>query len=241
MDSRFRFFVAVIAAFALSLGLVLLSGTPLAGVHPESPIPVSADAEPSPCPETASPDLASADSPAASVDILVLPESSDPALPASSADSPAFPDAPGPDPALASPDTVPSPDRPETWIRIDKSDLRLYLMEDLRILKSWPVAIGKGPGKGRTPEGTFRVLGIYDSTDWVFDPAKFGLKGEKKKGVYGPRFIRLQRPPGVGIHGTLNPAAIGHRVTLGCIRMKNPAVLELAGIARKGMRVRIDP
>ena len=52
----------------------------------------------------------------------------------------------------------------------------------------------------RTPEGFFEVEGIYNSTDWLYTDDD-GVTS-KKKGQFGPRFIRLKIPvtSQIGIH-----------------------------------------
>lgn len=96
-------------------------------------------------------------------------------------------------------------------------------------------------GDSRTPEGFFSVQGVYDSTDWLFTDDN-GVTS-KKKGQFGPRFIRLKIPgtTQIGIHGTCAPWSIGHRVSHGCIRIENEKILELVELVEPGMPVIVLP
>ena len=106
---------------------------------------------------------------------------------------------------------------------------------------AFPVAIGSNPdgadkqavGDCRTPEGAFEVESIEDSSDWERDG----------RPAYGPWFIRLRCPPweGIGIHGTDEPDTVGTRATLGCIRMRNDDLLQLAPRVTVGTRIEIVP
>lgn len=95
-------------------------------------------------------------------------------------------------------------------------------------------------GDMRTPEGIFKVVGVFDSTEWLFTDDN-GYTSPKK-GQYGPRFIRLSVPGGgIGIHGTGAPWSIGHRLSHGCIRVTNENILHLADIVEKDMPVIVSP
>ena len=75
-------------------------------------------------------------------------------------------------------------------------------------------------GDKKTPEGTFKVSMIQNSSSWTWD-FKDG-KG-KIKGAYGPYFIRLKTPitTMIGIHGTCYPELLGTRTSSGCVRVHN--------------------
>ena len=131
------------------------------------------------------------------------------------------------------------------WIRIEKGKFTLSLMREARVVKTFPVAIGKNVGNKtksgdmRTPEGTFSVERIQDSSAWVHD---FGDGNGPIAGAYGPKFIRLKTGwSGIGIHGTHDPASIGKRVTEGCIRLNNENLAELVPYVKSGMKVQIAP
>ncbi|MDO9556226.1 MAG: cell wall-binding repeat-containing protein [Coriobacteriia bacterium] len=104
-----------------------------------------------------------------------------------------------------------------TCIVVDKSDFRLYWIKADELIKSYPVAIGRGSME--TPVAMWKILAKYYTNPL---------------GVYGPRKMRLFRKYGssyvytaYGIHGTNEPWVIGTKASHGCIRLYNSDVLEL--------------
>ena len=130
----------------------------------------------------------------------------------------------------------------DKWIFIDKSNFTLTLYNEEVELREWKVAVGNAPGDkqrvgdNRTPNGSFKIRQIQDSSKWTYD---FKDGNGPVEGAYGPWFIRLYTPPwtGIGIHGTHNPNSISSRASEGCIRMKNEDVAELKKIIKVGMPV----
>lgn len=136
----------------------------------------------------------------------------------------------------------------EKFIIVDKNKMTVTLYDSYGdTLKQYGTACAKNYGTkhekadSRTPEGFFSVQGIYDSTDWLFTDDD-GVTS-KVKGQFGPRFIRLKIPKTsqIGIHGTVAPWSIGHRVSHGCIRVTNENILELVELVDSGMPVIINP
>ena len=138
-----------------------------------------------------------------------------------------------------------SPGKNEMWIKVDKNKLRLTLRRgESEVLKSYPVAIGKGSGvkKSRTdlitPAGVFKIWRvIQDATQLVYDQKWFGEPGEPQKGAYGAKLISFYNPWEIALHGTNAPNSIGRRVTHGCIRMRNKDIVELSKNVKPGMRL----
>jgi lipoprotein-anchoring transpeptidase ErfK/SrfK len=138
-----------------------------------------------------------------------------------------------------------SPEKGETWIKIDKNKLQLSLRRgENEILKSFPVAIGRGKGVKKTrtdlitPAGVFKIWRvIQDATQLVYDPKWFGEPGEPQKGAYGSKLISFYNPWEIALHGTNSPNSIGRRVTHGCIRMRNKDIVELSKSVKPGMRL----
>lgn len=134
------------------------------------------------------------------------------------------------------------------FIVVDKSRMKVIFFDKYGLeTKIYSMACSRNYGtkhkKGdlRTPEGFFHVEGVYDSSEWLFTDDN-GVTS-KKKGQFGPRFIRL-RIPGtthIGIHGTCAPWSIGTRTSHGCIRVKNENILELVELVEVGMPVIIVP
>ena len=105
-------------------------------------------------------------------------------------------------------------------ITINTKQHTLTLYQDGKVSKVYPVAVGKPATP--TPLGTFRIMN----------------KAVNPGGPYGARWMGLNSP-GIGIHGTNNPASIGKSVSHGCIRMQNDAVIELFRLVPVGTVVRI--
>ena len=137
-----------------------------------------------------------------------------------------------------------------TSILIKKSEFRLYLFEDGNVIRSFPVALGKNAGQKRvsgdmkTPDGSFPIDEVIDSSDWTHD---FGDGKGEIEGAYGPYFISLDTSElsggawdGIGIHGTHDPASIGTRASEGCIRMHNGDLLALKKHITVGTEVTIE-
>ncbi|MEA4872819.1 MAG: L,D-transpeptidase [Synergistaceae bacterium] len=127
------------------------------------------------------------------------------------------------------------PKEGETWIGINKEQLRLTLYNGQNPIKTWQISIGKGKGaekKSRfdliTPSGTFTVYRVVeDATKLVYDPAWFNEPGEPEAGAYGSKLISFYNKWQIAIHGTNNPSSIGRRATHGCIRLRNRDIEEL--------------
>lgn len=131
------------------------------------------------------------------------------------------------------------------FIIVDKAKMKLFLYDPYgRVEKSYGIACAKNfgtkhkKGDSRTTEGIFKVKGVFDSTNWLFTDDN-GYTSPTK-GVYGPRFIRLDIPY-IGIHGTGSPGSIGKRCSHGCIRVTNANILELVKYVEEGMPVIISP
>lgn len=134
------------------------------------------------------------------------------------------------------------------FIIVDKKAMQLALFDRYgREKLRYGIACGKRygtkrkKGDNRTSEGFFSAEGIYDSTDWLYTDDNG--RTSKKKGQFGPRFIRLQIPgiTSIGIHGTCAPWSIGGRVSHGCIRVKNENILELVKHVTIGMPIIVSP
>lgn len=111
---------------------------------------------------------------------------------------------------------------PKYRIIVDLSDRLLYLLDGDRVVRQFPVGIGKMVTQ--TPTGEFEIMNKQA------DPG----------GPYGAFWMGLSKPH-YGIHGTNDPSSIGRLVSHGCIRMYNEDVLQLASIVPLRTRVTIRP
>ncbi|MER1986601.1 MAG: L,D-transpeptidase [Solibacillus sp.] len=106
------------------------------------------------------------------------------------------------------------------WIDVSTSKHQLTLMDDNRIIKIYPIAVGKILSP--TPSGIYTIINKQPHP-----PAPFGVL-----------WMGLSKPH-YGIHGTNNPASIGKNLSHGCIRMFNHDVLELSSQVPLGTKVSI--
>ncbi|MDD3652649.1 MAG: L,D-transpeptidase family protein [Desulfotomaculaceae bacterium] len=107
-------------------------------------------------------------------------------------------------------------------IYIDLATRQLRLYEGDRLIKTYPVGVGKASTP--TPVGDFTVV----------------VKIINPGGALGSRWMGLSIPSGnYGIHGTNNPNSIGGYVSNGCIRMYNQDIEALFPKVKLGTPVKI--
>lgn len=104
------------------------------------------------------------------------------------------------------------------WIDVSTSQHQLKLFDGNRLLKTYPIAVGKILTP--TPTGTYMIIN----------------KEANPGGPFGVLWMGLSKPH-YGIHGTIDPASIGKNVSHGCIRMFNHDVLDLSSIVPMGTEV----
>src|SRR5206468_4338162 len=114
-------------------------------------------------------------------------------------------------------------------IIVDRADFRLRLYKDLKLEKTYPIAVGR--------QGLETPAGLYDIQDKQVNPS-WHVPNSPWAGDLAGRVI----PPGpqdpikarwmgfnggAGIHGTEEAASIGTAASHGCIRMHIPDVIDL--------------
>lgn len=116
-------------------------------------------------------------------------------------------------------------------IVISVSDRRLALLEDGKLVKTYPIAVGTlwTP----SPEGEFTIINhavnpVYRHKGKEIQPGKDNPLGDRWMG------LSLK---GYGIHGTNVPASVGKAVSHGCFRMGRHDVEDLYSRVRIGDRV----
>ena len=107
-------------------------------------------------------------------------------------------------------------------------DRKLALLQDGRVLKVYPAAVG-APATP-SPTGACQVVVRISNPTW-YGPGTVVPPG--KANPLGTRWIGLSRK-GYGIHGTNNPRSIGRRASHGCIRMRNADVEQLYEMVATG-------
>ncbi|NGQ96650.1 L,D-transpeptidase [Brevibacillus sp. SYP-B805] len=118
---------------------------------------------------------------------------------------------------------------PQYNIRISLSRRRLSLYDGSRLIRTYPVGVGRIATQ--SPRGDFSII------------SKVPYPNTYRGGPltpFGTMWMGLNKPH-YGIHGTNNPSSIGKYVSHGCIRMYNRDVEALARIVPIGTPVKIRP
>jgi lipoprotein-anchoring transpeptidase ErfK/SrfK len=113
-------------------------------------------------------------------------------------------------------------------IVISISDRRLALLEDGRLVKSYPIAVGARVSP--SPDGEFAVINHAKDPTYRHGGKEI-LPG--KDNPLGTRWIGLSLK-GYGIHGTNVPRSIGKAASHGCFRMAQRDVEELYSRVKVG-------
>jgi lipoprotein-anchoring transpeptidase ErfK/SrfK len=109
---------------------------------------------------------------------------------------------------------------PTYRIVVDLEARQLHLLDGNKVVKTYPVAIGRIALQ--TPNGQFTIVN----------------KVPNPGGPFGAFWMGLSKPH-YGIHGTNDPSSIGKMVSHGCIRMYNHDVMDLSKLVHVGTRVNI--
>ena len=108
-------------------------------------------------------------------------------------------------------------------ILIRRSANKLTLFNGMKTVRTFTVATGQNVYP--TPLGRFQIV-VKWKNPWWYPPASPWAKGLKPvppgpNNPLGTRWMGLSAP-GVGIHGTDEPASIGYSLSHGCVRMLVP-------------------
>jgi len=106
---------------------------------------------------------------------------------------------------------------------IRRGSNRLTLYTGMRLKRTFRVATGSS--QYPTPLGRFRVISMWKNP-WWYPPDSDWAQGQEPippgpGNPLGTRWMGISSP-GVGIHGTPDPASLGYSVSHGCIRMAIP-------------------
>jgi lipoprotein-anchoring transpeptidase ErfK/SrfK len=110
-------------------------------------------------------------------------------------------------------------------------DRKIALIENGRVLKMFPVAVGAA--KTPSPQGTFHSASRVVKPTW-YQPGK--VVGPGPANPLGTRWMGLGYK-GYGSHGTNRPDSIGKAASHGCIRMRIADVEELFELVQVGDEV----
>lgn len=107
-------------------------------------------------------------------------------------------------------------------------DRKLALIENGRIVKLYPIAVGKA--ETPSPTGSFHVVSRVIDPTW-YTKGKIVPPGPANP--LGNRWIGLSER-GYGIHGTNVQSSVGQAASHGCIRMRKADVEELFKLVEIG-------
>ncbi len=129
-----------------------------------------------------------------------------------------------------------------TLLIVDRADFQLKLFKDLKLVRSYPIAVGMVGLE--TPAGLYHIQNKAVDPAWTKPNSDWVPKDERGKVVPGgtpqnPLKARwLGIFDGAGIHG-IDPSeygTIGHAASHGCVRMRIPDVEELYARSPSGRR-----
>ena len=118
----------------------------------------------------------------------------------------------------------------QTLITIDRGAYRLKLFKRLKLVKTYPIAVGQVGLE--TPAGMYNIQNKavnpawnVPNSDWAGDLAGTVVPGGTPQNPLKARWMGIY--DGAGIHGTDATGSIGTNASHGCIRMLIPDVVEL--------------
>jgi lipoprotein-anchoring transpeptidase ErfK/SrfK len=127
-------------------------------------------------------------------------------------------------------------------IRVDRGSFTLTLYEDLKVAKTYNIAVGQ-VGMD-TPAGLYSIQNKAENpawhvpdSDWAGDLRGQVIPPDDPRNPIEARWMGIY--DGAGIHGTTAEGSIGTAASHGCIRMRIPEVIELYDRVNTGTPVYI--
>jgi lipoprotein-anchoring transpeptidase ErfK/SrfK len=125
-------------------------------------------------------------------------------------------------------DALAQKQQPARQVLVSIPDRKLAVLEDGRVLKVFPVAVGAEDSP--SPDGEFQIINRLSNPTY-YHPGKVIPAGPANP--LGSRWIGLSLK-GYGIHGTNAPRSIGKAASHGCIRMAKRDLEQLFDLVRVG-------
>ncbi|HTU14684.1 MAG TPA: L,D-transpeptidase/peptidoglycan binding protein [Solirubrobacterales bacterium] len=117
-----------------------------------------------------------------------------------------------------------------TYLTLDRGSFQLKLWNDLKLTKTYTVAVGQVGLE--TPAGTYTLqskqvdpVWTVPNSDWAGDMAGQVVPGGVPENPLKARWMGIF--DGAGIHGTDDTASLGSAASHGCVRMSVPDVIDL--------------
>ena len=130
-------------------------------------------------------------------------------------------------------DSVPASRRPSRRVLVSIPDRKLAVLEDGKIIRTFPVAVGAVSSP--SPTGQFQIVRRLANPTY-YHPGVVIPPGDDNP--IGPRWVGLNKK-GYRIHGTNEPRSIGKAASHGCIRMRNRDIEQFFRMVRVGDTVEI--
>lgn len=130
-------------------------------------------------------------------------------------------------------DALAQKQQPARQVLVSIPDRKLAVLEDGRVLKVFPVAVGADDSP--SPDGEFQIINRLSNPTY-YHPGKVIPAGPANP--LGSRWIGLNLK-GYGIHGTNAPRSIGKAASHGCIRMAKRDLEQLFEMVHVGDTVDI--
>lgn len=116
---------------------------------------------------------------------------------------------------------ISSPAIAQINLHVDRSDLQITVKDGQQVISQHPTAMGKPTTP--TPLGSYWIHEVH------INPGYGGRNGYIPPGPRSPMGrVRFRYDFPYALHGTNRPESIGTYASLGCIRMDNRDVIELA-------------
>ncbi len=129
--------------------------------------------------------------------------------------------------------SVPANRRASRRVLVSIPDRKLAVLEDGKVIRTFPVAVGAAVSP--SPTGEFQIVSRIAHPTY-YHPGVVIRPGSDNP--IGPRWVGLNKK-GYGIHGTNEPRSIGKAASHGCIRMRNRDIEQFFRMVRVGDTVEI--
>jgi murein L,D-transpeptidase YafK len=149
--------------------------------------------------------------------------------------------------ACATPTKFKRYDGPEvTYVVVNKSDRRMYLMHHGKVLQDHKIRLGFAPvghkvaeGDGRTPEGLYRIDRRNPNSKFHLS---VGISYPNEQDVAYAEALGVKPGGDIFIHGQKSPKDKNkHDWTWGCISVSNKEIEDIYAMVRDGTPIAINP
>ncbi|HLB90016.1 MAG TPA: L,D-transpeptidase [Terriglobales bacterium] len=111
--------------------------------------------------------------------------------------------------------SVPTSHRPRRHVLVSIPDRKLAVLEDGKVIHTFPVAVGAAVSP--SPTGEFQIVSRVANPTYYHPGVVIPPGSDNPVGL---RWVGLNQK-GYGIHGTNEPRSIGKAASHGCLRMRN--------------------